>query len=185
MNPSRFEGDTLPVEQVSWVDAMYFCQELTKRLPKGVIATLPTEAQWEFACRAGTKTAYWYGDSADSRMMNYDRKRLPTSVKSYAANPWGLYDMHGNVWEYVLDYFSGNTSTVLYYSDGSPVIAPVGASAADARASGYAGYRTKRGGAYDQEARHCTSHRRNNVGPAGVASYNGHRVIFNLPYTIQ
>ncbi len=105
MNPSRFEGDTLPVEQVSWVDAMYFCQELTKRLPKGVIATLPTEAQWEFACRAGTKTAYWYGDSADSRMMNYDRKRLPTSVKSYAANPWGLYDMHGNVWEWTSDYY--------------------------------------------------------------------------------
>ncbi len=160
-----------------------------------------TDAQWEFACRAGTSSEVNTGVNltnkiADVRMdevawyksnsVNEHTGELGThEVGLKRPNAWGLYDMHGNVWEYVLDYFSGNTSTVLYYSDGSPVIAPVGASKEDARASGYAGYRTKRGGAYDQEARHCTSHRRNNVGPAGVASYNGHRVIFNLPYTIQ
>ncbi len=103
-NPSSSNGDNLPVENVSWDDAMKFCAELTKRLPKGLKASLPTEAQWEYACRAGTKTAYWYGNSADSSKMNYDSSETKT-VKSYAPNPWGLYDMHGNVWEWTSDYY--------------------------------------------------------------------------------
>ena len=104
------ERDNLPVESVSWNDAMNFCAELTKRLPAGLKATLPTEAQWEYACRAGTKTAYWYGDSADSDKMNYGKKNdglvlSAVAVKSYAPNPWGLYDMHGNVKEWTSDYY--------------------------------------------------------------------------------
>ena len=160
-----------------------------------------TDAQWEFACRAGTTSDVNTGlnltnKTADVRMdevawykansFNEHTGALGThEVGLKRPNAWGLYDMHGNVWEYTLDYFSQNTSTALYYSDGSPVVAPVGVSDADARASGYGSYRTKRGGAYDQVARDCTSHRRNNVGPHGNASYNGHRVIFNLPYTLQ
>lgn len=100
--PSNFKGDDLPVEQVSFNDATKFCQELTKRFPKGVKATLPTESQWEYACRAGTKTTFWYGNSADSSKMNYGSSETKT-VKSYMANPWGLYDMHGNVREWCLD----------------------------------------------------------------------------------
>ena len=104
--PSYFEGDDRPVECVSWVDATEFCAELTKRLPKGLKASLPTEAQWEYACRAGTTTAYWYGNTADADKMNYDfNVGETTPVKRYPANPWGLYDMHGNVCELCLDCF--------------------------------------------------------------------------------
>ena len=160
-----------------------------------------TDAQWEFACRAGTTSDVNTGvnltnKTADVRMnevawyksnsVNEHTGEIGThEVGLKRPNAWGLYDMLGNVWEYTLDYFSKNTSTTPYYSDGSPVVAPEGVSQADASASGYGGYRTKRGGAYDQVARDCTSHRRNNVGPHGEASYNGHRVIFNLPYTIE
>ena len=108
-NPSEFKGDDLPVETVSWGDAMRFCQELTKRLPKGMTASLPTEAQWEYACRAGTRTAYWYGDEDDPNNMNYHTFNASiektTPVKTYPANPWGLYDMHGNVGEWTLDHY--------------------------------------------------------------------------------
>lgn len=156
-----------------------------------------TDAQWEFACRAGTSSEVntgvnltnmltdvrmdevaWYKSNS---VNEHTGERGTHEVGLKRPNAWGLYDMHGNVWEYVLDFYSKDD----YLSDGSPVVAPVGASSADASASGYGGYRTKRGGAYDQEARNCTSHRRNNVGPAGKAEFNGHRVIFNLPYTIQ
>jgi formylglycine-generating enzyme required for sulfatase activity len=109
--PRRFEGDDLPVETVSWKDATKFCAALTKRLPKGVKASLPTEAQWEYACRAGTKTTYWHGNFADPEKMNYGcNVGQTTPVKKYPANPWGLFDMHGNVWEWTSDYF-GNYPT--------------------------------------------------------------------------
>ena len=109
-NPSKFKGDDLPVECVSWDDAAKFCEKLTERLPKGLTASLPTEAQWEYACRAGTTTAYSYGDSADSSKMNYNSRGTKT-VKSYDPNPWGLYDMHGNVWEWTSDYYAEDYPT--------------------------------------------------------------------------
>ncbi len=109
-NPSSNKGDNFPVERVSWNDATKFCAELTKRLPKGVKATLPTEAQWEYACRAGTKTAFSFGDDTDfirSEMNGaWEVLGKTKSVKSYAANPWGLYNMHGNVMEWCLDYYA-------------------------------------------------------------------------------
>ena len=105
-NPSEFKGADLPVENVSWDEAMKFCKKLTKRLPKGLKATLPTEAQWEYMARAETKTAYWYGNAPDSSKMNYgDNVGKTTPVKSYAPNPWGLYDVHGNVWEWTSDHY--------------------------------------------------------------------------------
>ena len=156
-----------------------------------------TDAQWEFACRAGTSSEVNTGVNltnmyTDVRMDEVGwYKSNSTNVHTGVSgthevglkcpNAWGLYDMHGNVWEYVLDCYSKDN----YLSDGSPVVEPVGATTAEAASSGYSGYRTKRGGAYDQEARHCTSHRRNSVGPSGAATFNGHRVIFNLPYTIR
>ena len=111
-NPSKFKGDNLPVECVRRGDALEFCEKLTERLPRGVKASLPTEAQWEYACRAGTKTAYSYGDSPDSSKMN-DNLLSTRAVKSYKPNAWGLFDMHGNVQEWCLDYYDDyHTETV-------------------------------------------------------------------------
>jgi hypothetical protein len=87
-NPSKVKGGKLPVEMVSWRDAVVFCKALTKKesVPSGWKFTLPTEAQWEFACRAGTTTAYWWGNKEDSNLLQ-------------KSNPWGFFDMHGGVFE--------------------------------------------------------------------------------------
>ena len=162
-NPSYFKGGNLPVERVSWYDAMKFCEELTKRLPSGLRAILPTEAQWEYACRAGTKTAYWYGDAADKSKMNYDRfpffGRKTSRVKSYAKNAWGLYDMHGNVWEWVLDYYYGDYPT-------GTVVDPKGPDTASFRVR-----RVYRGGGWSCDAGGCRSAYRCGITP-GRRSYD-------------
>lgn len=129
-NPSSFVGDmNRPVEQVSWFDCFAYCAALMTRernagrLPSGWVYRLPTEAEWEYACRAGTTSAFHYGDALSSGMANfYGMYEYPpcdsssycfnpfgvylgrtTAVGSYAPNSWGLYDMHGNVWEWCLD----------------------------------------------------------------------------------
>ena len=109
-NPSNFKGATLPVETVSWKDAMNFCEKLTQvekaagRLPKGHVYTLPKEAQWEYACRAGTTTAYSFGDQITPKQANYNVGKT-TSVGTYPANAWGFHDLHGNVFEWCLDWY--------------------------------------------------------------------------------
>jgi formylglycine-generating enzyme required for sulfatase activity len=111
--PSHFKGDNRPVEQVSWHDAMEFCHRLSQRT--GGKYTLPSEAQWEYACRAGTTTPFHFGDTISTELANYDGDYLygqgskgiyrqqTTDVASFPANAWGLHDMHGNVWEWCLD----------------------------------------------------------------------------------
>jgi formylglycine-generating enzyme required for sulfatase activity len=99
-DPSYHTGDDLPVECVSWHDAMEFCARLSVATGKAV--TLPSEAQWEYACRAGTTTAYAFGDTLTEDMANVAGDAT-TPVCSYPANAWGLHDMHGNVWEWCLD----------------------------------------------------------------------------------
>ena len=130
-NPSKFKGATLPVETVSWHDAMQFCEKLTEvekaagRLPEGWVYTLPTEAQWEYACRAGTMTAYSWGDYITPKQANYDEGKVgkTTPVGTYSANGWGFHDMHGNVFEWCLDWYgdypSGSASDPVGPSDGS------------------------------------------------------------------
>ena len=104
--PSRFEGDALPVEQVSWEDATEFCRRLAAKTGKAY--GLPSEAQWEYACRAGTQTAYQFGDRLTEELANYDGTVSQTSEAGrYSANRWGLYDMHGNVWEWCKDHWHG------------------------------------------------------------------------------
>lgn len=101
-DPSWFKGDDRPVEQVSWFDAMEFCARLS--VFSGKLITLPSEAQWEYACRARTTTVYAFGDVLTREMANFDLHRNQTTpVGIFPANNWGLYDMHGNAWEWCLD----------------------------------------------------------------------------------
>jgi formylglycine-generating enzyme required for sulfatase activity len=113
-NSSQFKGDKLPVEQVSWNDAVEFCDELNKkeRIPRGWEFALPTEAQWEYACRAGTTTAYSWGDNITPQLANYNDSGINKTVEvgSYKANPWGFFDMHGNVWEWTADWYAAYSS---------------------------------------------------------------------------
>jgi formylglycine-generating enzyme required for sulfatase activity len=114
-DPAYFKGVNRPVEQVSWEEAMEFCRRLSQRT--NLFYTLPSEAQWEYACRAGTKTPFAFGDTLTPDISNYDGnsaygsgpkgqyRQETTKVGSFAANAWGLQDMHGNLWEWCLDHW--------------------------------------------------------------------------------
>lgn len=109
-NPSNFsqakDAQERPVEKVSWNDVVEFLKALQQLLPSGCNAMLPTESQWEYACRAGTQTDYWWGDNPDDSRANWSRQQNGTTpVYLYPPNPWGLHDMHGNVWEWCADEF--------------------------------------------------------------------------------
>jgi len=109
-NPSLYKGGKLPVEMVSWYDAVAFCEALNnkKKKKRGWVYSLPTEAQWEYACRAGTTTLFSWGDTIASSNANYGRNiGRTTNVGSYAPNPWGFFDMHGNVSEFCDDTLTG------------------------------------------------------------------------------
>jgi formylglycine-generating enzyme required for sulfatase activity len=115
-NRSHFKGPEQPVESVSWEDVQRFIMHLNERVP-GLEVRLPTEAEWEYACRAGTKTPFWFGNQITPEQANYDGsypyaggkkgvyREETVEVKALPANGWGLYQMHGNVWEWCADWY--------------------------------------------------------------------------------
>jgi formylglycine-generating enzyme required for sulfatase activity len=114
-NAERFRGDHRPVVAVSWQDALAFCQRL--RLRSGKNYTLPSEAQWEYACRAGTTTPFHFGQTISSELANYNctktyadgpkgkYREQTTDVGMFPGNTWGLQNMHGNAWEWCADHW--------------------------------------------------------------------------------
>ena len=171
-NPSHFKGARNPVEQVSWSDAMAFCEKLTAReraagrLPDGYEYRLPTEAEWEYAARGGPNSrgftysgaddlaeVGWYGGNSGRRTHAVGEKR---------ANELGIYDMSGNVWEWCLDGYDDD-----YYGR-SPGVDPMNASAASNR--------VLRGGSWGSDARYCRVANRSGFRPEVTGSSLGFRV---------
>ena len=136
-NPSLFKGPLNPVEIVSWSKATEFCKILSQKTGKTV--TLPTEAQWEYACRAGTTTAFNTGETISTDQANYDgtyvygdgnkgkQRQKTTPVGSFTPNAWGLYDMHGNVRQWCSDWYGYD-----YYAK-SPTTDPQGPNTGELR----------------------------------------------------
>jgi formylglycine-generating enzyme required for sulfatase activity len=173
-NPSRFQDDlNQPVEQVSWHAVQTFLQRLQTMLPDCQV-DLPSEAEWEYACRAGTETPFSFGANISPQQVNYNgnypypggepgeyrEKTVP--VKSLSANPWGLYEMHGNVYEWCKD---GQRSY-----DQQAQIDPLGPMVGDD------GPRVIRGGSWDYFARGARSARRDAVRPGNAIDILGFRV---------
>lgn len=172
-NPSHFKncGDNCPVENVSWNDAQQFIRKLNQREGANKYR-LPTEAEWEYACRAGTVTPFFFGECLSTDQANYDGnnpmpgcskgkyRKTPVPVESFSPNAWGLYDMHGNVWEWCQDwygdYFSG------HFTD------PTGPSSGK--------YRVLRGGSWLDFAGYTRSANRGWNGPDERGYFIGFRV---------
>jgi len=168
-DPSRFKGTNRPVEQVSWDDAVEFCQRLSKKT--GREYRLPSEAEWEYACRAGTTTPFHFGETVTTDLANYrgtdwefDGKTYPgsygqgpkgeyrqqtTEVGLFPANGFGLYDMHGNVWEWCADHWHDSY-------EGAPTDGSAWLSSNEAR-------RLLRGGSWYDLPRYCRSAYRSGI----------------------
>jgi formylglycine-generating enzyme required for sulfatase activity len=164
-NPNR------PVEKVSWADAQIFLTRLNAQqsanIPAGWAYVLPTESQWEYACRAGTNTAYSWGNSIASTNANYDNIIGQTcDVGSYAANPWGFFDMHGNVREWTADWYQAA------YPTGNPVVDPSGPVSGSTR--------VRRGGFWGLDGANLRSAWRSHHTPSLRNSNIGFRVAYQF-----
>jgi formylglycine-generating enzyme required for sulfatase activity len=168
------EEDQRPVELVSWFEAMEFCRRFSRRT--GRHYTLPSEAQWEYACRAGSSTPFHFGATITSALANYDgnttyadgRKGVyreqTTPVGLFPANPWGLHDMHGNVWEWCLDHWHKSY-------EGAPTDGSAWLNDSDE------GSRLLRGGSWLSLPGYCRSAHRYHGRPDSAVNEGGFRVV--------
>jgi formylglycine-generating enzyme required for sulfatase activity len=175
-DPSKFKGANRPVEQVSWFDALEFCRRLSKRT--GQRYGLPSEAQWEYACRAGSTTPFHCGATLTPELANYDctyvygngpkgsYRKQTIDVASFPANAWGLHDMHGNVLEWCEDHW--HESYNFAPGDDQPWLIP--AAAADEP-------RLLRGGSWSFLPGYCRSAYRDLVRPDDAYGLVGFRVV--------
>jgi formylglycine-generating enzyme required for sulfatase activity len=177
-NPSYFKGSNLPIEKVSWYDAADFCNRLSQSEGLTPVYSgsgsditcnwnangyrLPTEAEWEYACRAGTTTPYSTGNNITTSQANYNSGST-TTVGSFAPNPWGLYDMHGNVWEWCWDWYGS-------YSSGAQNN-PHGAVSGDVRVA--------RGGSWNYSGQYLRSAYRVHYYPSSGLTNFGFRLVRN------
>ena len=177
-NPSSFRNEVdAPVESVSHAEAQTYCRKMTERemaagrLANGFAYRLPTEAEWEYACRAGSQTAFAYGDDASGQYLDQAawfksntggaESGSPRAVGRKEPNAWGLFDMHGNVAEWCLDAFA-------LYTQGSPAGRISAASDAE---------RVVRGGSWADEASLCRSAARKAMGASERSPWVGFRVV--------
>jgi formylglycine-generating enzyme required for sulfatase activity len=174
-DPSYFKGGSRPVEMVSWEDAMEFCERLSRAT--GRKYRLPTEAEWEYACRAGSRSAFHFGDTVTPAWANYDARSPYASAPKGAsrqqtmpvgslgvANAFGLFDMHGNVWEWCLDTWHDNYSQ-----------APNDGSSREKEANNYV--KVIRGGAWNSFAGECRAGARNRITAPFKLNGIGFRVV--------
>jgi len=171
-NPNFSQSDDYPVTCVSWNDCMEFVKWLNRKERAGKYR-LPTEAEWEYACRAGTTTPFNTGNCLSTSEANYDGhfpytgcaegqyRQKTVSVASFSANAWGLYDMHGNVWELCSDWYGDYPSRAVTDPDGP-------SSGKD---------RVLRGGCWVLDAGYCRSADRDRAMPRGRHSFIGFRLV--------
>ena len=189
-NPSNFRGLRNPVENVSWYEATEFCEKLTKiekekgQLPFGYVYRLPTEAEWEYCCRAGTDTEFYFGDSLDASMANFNGKypygngvkgayrKQTVAVNEFEPNNWNLYNTHGNVWEWCMDHCDWDSGVITdtYRENIKDPMSQRGP------------YRIIRGGNWRSFAGNCRSANRHVLRPASRNDGVGFRVVLAPDY---
>jgi formylglycine-generating enzyme required for sulfatase activity len=181
-NPSKFKGAKCPVEKVSWRDAVAFCQRLSEKLNHEY--RLPNEAEWEYACRAGTQTPFYFGRTLTPDLGNYDGnytygkgpegqwRQQTTDVGTFPPNIFGPYDMHGNVWEWCADHWYENYK-------GAPTDGSAWLSKNDNDK------RLMRGGSWDCDPWYCRSAYRYYYYPDGRDNGIGFRVVCSAPRVLQ
>ncbi|MDR3233753.1 MAG: formylglycine-generating enzyme family protein [Planctomycetaceae bacterium] len=170
-NPSNFKGSKLPVECVDWNACQDFVKELNALgvAPKGYKFSLPTESQWESACRSGSTTAYCFGENSkklgDYAWYNENSKNTTHEVGTKKPNAWNLYDMHGNVFEWCNDWYGNYPSATASTAE---LTDPIGASSGS--------YRVRRGGSWLLSAEDCRSAFRSLNSPDYAGDFIGVRV---------
>jgi len=180
-NPSKFRGENRPVEKVSWDDAQGFIKTINTNLPYLAFG-LPSEAQWEYACRAGTATPFSFGNNITPDQVNYngnypyasaekgEYRKETIPVKSLPANPWGLYEMHGNVWEWCQDVGQEDLGS-------HPLTDPINELAEVKEGA----ERVIRGGSWSRLGRDVRSAFRGHLSPDGRINFLGFRLFLVNP----